>query len=147
MTFARRMGRAWLVAVVALAMPHWAQGQATQTAADIVPADCDFFSTSLMLREQWNGVANSNAFKKIWNLPFVQMGWAQAQSQPQFEMAMQFLQTPEVVEVLDVLKDGFSKEMFTYGEKGWPVLFDVFADYQQQNLMATITGAMSGKQP
>lgn len=147
MSCLKRARRALTAALVAFCLPMAANAQATKTAADIVPADCDFFSTSLMLKEQYEGIANSNAIKKIMNLPYVQMGMAQAKSQPQYAMAMQVMEDPEVKEVLALLKDCFSTESFSYGEKGWPALYQVFTDYQQANMMSAITGAMSGKQP
>lgn len=119
----------------------------TGTAADIVPADCAFFSTSTQLRRQYDAIVKSKAFGRIKNLEYLQMGWQQLKALPQYQHVMDVLETPLAKEALAVLQDGFSQEFFVYGGRGWAELFGVLFEFQQQNLIGTIRAAVTKQQP
>lgn len=126
-----RMRRFWAVAFLALgaglgmARPVYA-GDATNTAADIVPADCGLFSTSLHLREQFDTVAKSNAVKRILDLNLVKMAWQQATSSGEYRQFLEALRMPEVQEAIPLVVDALSDEMF------------VFTDNELANLLSIV---------
>ncbi|HEY2761528.1 MAG TPA: hypothetical protein VGI75_12315, partial [Pirellulales bacterium] len=89
---------------------------------DWVPADAVFYSTSLRLREQYDIVAQSNAFKKLAEMPAVQMGLGFAQMTwyapgGPGEQVREFFGDPENKELLDLIVDGVSSEIMVYGDR------------------------------
>lgn len=90
------------------------------TAADIVPSDCSFFSTNLLLKEQLDKVRGSAALKRILDLPLVQLQLATIGAFPQVQQARQLFQTsPLARDSLEVAKDALSDEVFVCGDKSW----------------------------
>ncbi len=90
----------------------------TGTAADFVPADCAFFTTSLRTGEQYRLIAESNAVKALLGLPFVQAQLAQFRASPQYQQFVSFLETdPRGQAGLAVAKDALSQEIFAFGGK------------------------------
>lgn len=88
---------------------------------DWAPADAVFYSASLRLREQVEIVGHSKAWAKLTSLPSVQLAWQFAQlglHQPggPGDQLHQFLAQPENRELLDVVVDALSNEMFCYGD-------------------------------
>jgi hypothetical protein len=119
--FARRY-----LSVFALAALVWLPSQVSAApkygnSLDWVPADAVFYSASLRLREQVEIVAHSNAWAKLTSLPAVQMGWQFAMfglhrpGGPGDQMH-QFFAEPENHELLHLVLDGFSNEVFCYGD-------------------------------
>ena len=119
----------------------------TNTAADVVPADCAFFSTSARLQEQFDAVAKSRAVKRILELPTVQMGLAQLQQMPQYQQAMEFLETPLPKEILAAATDALSQEVFLYGGNEWTALFELFVELNRENQAAVIQALITQKEP
>ena len=73
----KRPGRWKIVVLLTLALgPVRASNAAPKygNSLDWVPADAVFYSASLRLREQYDIVVQSNAFKKLAEMPAVQMG-------------------------------------------------------------------------
>ena len=86
-----------------------------------IPENAAIYSTSLRLREQFEAVANSKAWAKLRELPAVKMAWqmyetqaAQPESGPAKVQAA--LQDPQVQDLLALLADMFSDEVFVYGD-------------------------------
>jgi hypothetical protein len=95
------------------------------TSLKFVPADVDFFVAGLRHREQFDKLVNSQAFSKLANMPMLQMGLFLANAQwenpqnPQVAMLKAALQQPENQQLIELLKDAVSHEVFVYGERGF----------------------------
>ena len=135
------------LAIAALIAPTVTSAASTQTAADIVPDDCVFFSTSLKLDKQFEIVAQSRAVKRILGLPTVQLGLSQLRAQPQFQQFQQALRSPFGQRVVDTLKDSLSHEVFVYGGRQWLDVLGVLVEFQQQNMIATLGAVVTGREP
>lgn len=85
-----------------------------------IPEDAAFYSAMLRNREQWDLVLNSRAWAKLKSLPAVQALWSKAKEQLEQEdgqvgQARKLLEQPENRQLVDLLKDMVSEEVFTYG--------------------------------
>jgi hypothetical protein len=137
--------RSLLIVAWISALPAWSAS--TPTAADIVPADCAFFSTSLHLKRQLDAVVQSRAARRLRELSFVKTQWERLKRTPEFQQIADVLETPLAKDALDVAKDAMSQEIFIYGGKGWSELLGLLLEFQQQNIMATINAAVTREQP
>ena len=137
------------VCTAATLAPHVASAQAPRsgTAADIVPADVTFFSTSVGLDRVYDAVANSNAFRQVMALPQVQQGLAELKRQPQWQQFEGFANSEQGQMILDVAKDAVSHEVFLYGGEGITDLLGSMQQFQQTNMMQSIMAATTGQQP
>lgn len=93
------------------------------TSLRFIPADAAFYSTALRNREQWQTILRSNAFARLKALPLVQQGWAQVKAQFSEEGKLaqlyKFYQQPENQELVALLGDMVSDEVFVYGSENW----------------------------
>jgi hypothetical protein len=95
------------------------------TALKFVPADAEFFVAGLRQREQYDIFVNSKAFAKLSSMPMVQWGMFMAKAQwenpqnPQIAGIKQAMQQPENQQLVELLKDAVSSEVFMYGEPGF----------------------------
>lgn len=97
------------------------------TAASIVPADCSFFSSNLLLKDQFVKVRDSEAMKRLLSLPIVQVQLLQLRSLPQFQQAKDLLETsPPARDAIEVAKDAISNEVFVCGDASWVKVLDSF---------------------
>ena len=124
-----RVLRRWLVLAVVLAVlplgaPLVAQAAdplKDNTSLTIVPDNVAFYVTGLRLREVFDKIAASKAMAKLKQVPIIQFGWSMALAQwqnpqnPQIAGVKQMLQTPENQQLLAMLKDAVSQEVFLYG--------------------------------
>src|SRR5262249_31607609 len=122
---ALRAGAALLAAVVCLG---GVLGQPTRaadldnTSLKLVPGNVAFYSTMLRNKEQIEIIAKSNAWNKLWNLPIVQMGWKQLENEYKsgnLAEVRKFFEQAENKEMLDVLGDAVSNEIFVSGSENW----------------------------
>lgn len=87
----------------------------------LIPADAAFFGASLRNGEQIKIVAESTAWKKLMNMPSVQMGLGMLKDQldnednEQAAQAKAMLENPQVKDLLGLLADMFSDDVFCYG--------------------------------
>ena len=91
------------------------------TSLRFVPASAAFYTSSLRLGEQYNLFVNSRAFERLQTLPFVQLGVAafnQQYSSPDFAEVRKFLKKKENKELVALLSDAASHEIFAYGDVG-----------------------------
>src|SRR5262249_45765414 len=102
------------------------------------PADAEIYSVMLRNAEQWKMLTSSNAWAKLTDLEGVQMAWQQVQKQlndPKNPI-VQFFKAKENQELLELLGDMVSNEVFFYSPAG-------FSDFLQ--LMSEIQGARIGE--
>jgi len=123
------------------------------TSLKIVPADASFYSSCLRNREQYEAFVNSNAFAKLMAIPTVQMGVAYLKESwenppdPELAAFKEFLEQPENQELLELLGEMVSDEVFFYGDSSWG---EVLAFMQQMNAVqqtATLRALETGEDP
>ena len=148
----KRIGKFWLFAVVAAAIlsistaPAPAESPAPaddskgsieklDTAINMIPEDAAFYSSILRGREMIETVAASNAWKKLTEIPLIQMGRQFYQMQSSSEESVpgkidKALKDPQVQELLAMLGDMFSTEAFIYADAS---VVDTIQLFQQLN--------------
>lgn len=109
-----------LTAGLLAAAPLRAADAKADSSLKLVPADAAFYSTSLHNREQLKAVLKSKAWARLRDLPVVQMALKKAHgdlAKPggPLEQFNAFRQQPENQQLLDLLGDMFSHEIFVYG--------------------------------
>lgn len=114
-----------LVALVGLlAMWPGSQVQASEleeSSLGLIPADAAFYVGSYRNGEQIKIIAESNAWKKLMNMPSVQMGLGmledklETEDNEQVAQAKAVLENPQVKDLLGLLADMFSDDVFCYG--------------------------------
>jgi hypothetical protein len=135
----------------------WAIGTSDANAADLpvgslslATADAAFYSATLRSKEQYDLVMQSNAWRKLKNMPAVQMGMMFMQfqlSDPQSPLAQakEMLDAPENQELLAVLADMANEEMFLYGSASYLDLIDLLQTINTNNQFAPIIAAIQGE--
>jgi len=123
------------------------RAEPTGTAADIVPADCAYFSTSIRLKEQFDAVAQSRAVRRVLELPLVQGQIAEMQGRPEYQQFLQFLEIPLAKDASEAGLDAISREVFLYSGAGWDELLKIVQDFQYQNFMQGMSSAFTKQEP
>jgi hypothetical protein len=123
--------RAVVIAMLVLAAPVRAELPAA--AFKQLPADTAFYSSMLRNREQIDIILKSKAWAKLMNMPIAKFAKEQIDKQlanpdPQFAMFVNMLKLPENQELLQVLADAYSDEIFVYGSSGWVDFIDLFME-------------------
>ena len=153
---AKRIGKFWLLAVVAATLltvsttsaaddPKAPKGsiEKLDTAINLIPEDAAFYSSILRGREMIETVAASNAWKKLLEIPLVQMGRQFYQMQSSSEESVpgkidKALKDPQVQELLAMLGDMFSTEAFIYGDASVVDTIELFQQLNNGNRMAPL---------
>ena len=114
----------------------------------MVPQDAAFVSSSLRVREQYDAIVNSNAFKSIMQLPAVRRALDSLDEQRMtpgspFSTFDTFMQLPENEDAVELLADMAATDTFVYGEPScvsfWRLVRKL-ADAQQQAGVGEATG-------
>jgi hypothetical protein len=149
--------RFWIIAAAAITLPLStlqtpadAQALKQNTALQIVPEDAAFFVAGLRYGEIFEKVMNSNAMAKLREIPAVQLGWALAAAQwenpeiPQIGMVRQMLQTPDNQQLLALLRDAVSHEVFVYGDSGVGDLLELINELNAASNAAQMEALAAG---
>ncbi len=113
------------VAAIAFVVPVRAAGvEGPPAAFRLLPADAAFYTSMLRNREQVELVAKSKAWAKLMNLPAAKMARKMVEAQlehpdPEFAMAVNLLKQAENQELIELLGEAVSDEVFIYGSSGW----------------------------
>src|SRR5262245_17073686 len=113
--------RCLLLAGLVLALPLAAATPArAENATAKVPADASFFASMLRNREQIDALMKSKGYKRLMDLGLVKMGLKKLQEELGKEgnplgQALKFFEAKENKELLDVLIEAGSEEIFLYG--------------------------------
>ena len=114
----------------------------------MVPQDAAFVSSSLRIREQYDAIVNSNAFKSIMQLPAVRRALDSLDEQRMtpgspFSTFDTFMQLPENEDAVELLADMAATDTFVYGEPScvsfWRLLRKL-GEAQQQAGVGEATG-------
>jgi hypothetical protein len=136
-----RLAVATLLSGLMLGHPAAAEQNKAAGSLQFIPADAAFYSAMLRNREQIEAIANSKAWAKFKSLPAVQMALQMATAQLQNPQANQFLQMPENQQLISLLGDMVSNEMFIYGGENMVS----FVDLVTQVIGATRYGSLIGQ--
>jgi hypothetical protein len=112
------------------------------TSLKFVPAEVAFYSASFRMKEQYDAFVQSKAFAKLKALPSVQMGMMLIEQQllanPEFGK-------PENQELLKLLGEMFSQEVFVVGDNRFAELSEVFIKVSNANQMAQFEAMLEGR--
>ncbi len=115
------------------------------------PEDVAFYVSVLRTQEQYEKVANSKAIAKVMQMPFVQMGMFVARSQwdnpqnPQVAMFKQMLAQPENQQLVAMLTDAISNEIFWYGQSGFADMILMFGEINAASNIAQFEALQQGQ--
>jgi hypothetical protein len=88
-----------------------------------VPADVAFYATMLRNSEQIEAIAQSKAWAKLMNVPvikqYMDLAKTEMANNPQMALVHQMLDQPENKELVQLLKDMGSEEIFLVGGESW----------------------------
>jgi hypothetical protein len=152
--------RAWAAAfIVALAFvaPVRADSAAgPDTATRLLPADTAFYWSMLRNREQLEIITKSKAWAKLVNLPAAKVALQMLDAQlanpdPQTKQVLELLKQSENKELIELLGDAVSDEIFIYGGSSWVdfmrLVSSVSNSIQYGPLLAQIKAENRGKDP
>lgn len=96
-----------------------------------IPADAAFYTSSRLLREQYDRVANSKAIAKLLDLPAVRNAIQQARAEWEKEGSSlaplrAMADTPAGKMYAEFAADVVSNEIFCYGDAQWPKTLEMF---------------------
>jgi hypothetical protein len=151
----RRRPRSYVVITLvgllaALVQPARA-ADATQVAGSLrwIPADAAYYSASLHSREQWNAIQQSRAWTKLKALPLVQTARQKIEAEwkedGQLAPLYQFYQQPENRQLVEMLGDMFSEEIFLYGGPSWVGFLDLAGQLNAAQSYGPVLMLLSGQ--
>ena len=123
------------------------------TSLSFVPENVAFYSVSLRMQEQYQAFVGSKAFAALRQLPVVQMGTGFVSlmwNNPSDERVAQIktaLQQPENKELLAMLLDAVSHEIFVYGGEGYADVVRLVNDVNRAEREAQIQALREGREP
>jgi hypothetical protein len=142
----------WLDARLARA----AEAAKLDTSLKLIPENAAFYSCMLRNREQVEAVANSRAWKRIMDMPVVKMALDQYKQEAGKEGTVPntieaMLKKPDVIKVLDLLRDMGSQEIFCAGDENYistmELMLQVMNAMQYGPMVAQIAGGGLGTNP
>ncbi|MCA9177583.1 MAG: hypothetical protein KDB14_24020 [Planctomycetales bacterium] len=138
-----------LALLVAGAAPAWSQLQvAPAPSLNLAPANCAFYGVNLRSGEQWQKIANSNAVKRLLASSYVQLGLQELKNNLENESELQELrriyELPENQELVKVLAEGASEELFVYGDEKLGGIFQLLNRFSGAMRAAQIEAISNG---
>ncbi len=126
-----------------------AEDSKTDTSLSLVPADVAFYGASLRNKEQLERITKSNAFKVLHSLPIVKEGIAKAMEQMHkeggpLEAYKKFTESPDNKELVSLLTDAASHEIFYYGGKEWNDFMSLYMKAYLGMSFAPLQAVLSG---
>lgn len=107
------------------------------TSLKFAPADAAFYSNMLRNREQFEIFKASNAYQRLQNLPLVTFGLSILQGQwensdrDEVRIAKEIWESDENQELVKVLLDAVSEEIFVYGDSSYIELAKLGQEFQK----------------
>ena len=134
------------LASLTVAGPPLAAAELEATSIRLIPADAAFYGAMLRNREQIEIIAESKAWQRLLDMPVVGQGMATIQGkleeqEPQAQKLRQILENPQVQDLLAMLADLFSQDVFCYGN---PAVADTLKFIQRVSNAANYEGAVLG---
>lgn len=135
-----------LLILCGLSLPSRADDLKKTTALRFVPASAAFYTSSLRLQEQYDIFVNSRAFERLAGLPGFQLGISLLDAQyrkPDYAPIRNFLKKKENKELVALLSDAASNEVFAYGDVGLVELMTFLQDVSNQGRMASAQAGLA----
>ena len=139
-----------LAAGMMIALPAFgADDEDYGNSLDWVPASATVYSSSLRLKEQIDEIAESNAWKKLIEIPSIAMGWQMAQMQinnPEGPAAIfwQLMELPENQQLAKLAGEMFSDEIVFYAGEDFPKFMELLSIVQGSRLAPMIEAMNAG---
>jgi hypothetical protein len=114
--------------LLAGAVPLRAEEPKTGSSLRLIPADAAYYGAMLRNREQLDAVAKSKTWARITELPYYKMGMALLKQQYEgenFAQVRQLLEQEDNRDLLEMLGDAVSTEIFCYGAGNWVDFVDL----------------------
>jgi len=132
--------------------PANAQDVRTDSGLALVPADAAFYTAMLRNKEQIDAVLKSKAYKKFQELQGVKTGLEQLRAELKKEggpyaQFQKLLEDKENQELVEVLKDAASSEIFVYGGAAWNDLITALLKANNTRTLAPAEALLSGNDP
>lgn len=120
------------------------------TALSMIPEDAAAFSTILRGKEQFDLFYNSNAYKALRSLPIVKQAWEMAQKDLAKDdgplgMYKKFVEDKDNKELVDLLLEGVSDEVFVYAGKSWGDAMRLLLAVNNAQSWAPLSAAIGGQ--
>ena len=104
-----------------------------------IPETASFYVSSQRMAAQWNRIAESRAYKRLLEMPLVQMGIGQLKakwnetSDDQYGKFKSFLNAPENKPLIDLACDAVSHEVFLYGDQGFEQVMKMLVRFSEES--------------
>lgn len=116
-----------------------------------IPADAAFYSTILHCRARWEAILQSQAWAKLKSLPAVQTARQKIEAELKEGGSLaeyyQLYQQPENRQLLELLGDMLSEEVFVYGGPSWVDFLDLFGQVNAAQRYGQLLMLLSEEQP
>jgi hypothetical protein len=114
-----------------------------------VPADAAFYVAFLRNREQIEAIAQSKAWAKLMDLPAVKSLGKMVKAEvnkpgSDWEKAKEVWNRPEVREVVELVGEMASDEIFLYGDERWVGLLELYGQLFGSSYRQVLSAAMKG---
>lgn len=136
----------WLSAallLLAVAVPVGAEEPKIDSSLGLIPADAAYYGATLRTREQIEAVGKSKTWARITQLPYYQMGMNLLKQQYEqgeaFAVFRQWIEQEENRDLVEMLRDAVSTEMFCYGAGNWVDFLDLFQQINRGQQFAPLT--------
>jgi hypothetical protein len=115
--------------LLAVALPVRAEDKKIDSSLGLIPADAAYYSAMLRNGEQLDALLKSKTWARITQLPFYQMGMfllkQQYEQNDSFAPFRQWLAQEENRDLVEMLGDAVSTEIFCYGAGNWVDFVDL----------------------
>jgi len=140
-----------LVAVVGTWGPHASRAPAAELeeavrSLNLAPADAAFYQVMLRNRDRIERFRASKAYAELKALPIVQLGVEKLKEEGgPWEQVQGFFQAPDNKELLELLTDMASDEVFMYGNADFMKLLELMMTLNMANRMAPLLALVEGE--
>jgi hypothetical protein len=114
-----------------------------------IPADAAYYGALLHSRAQWDAIVHSRAWAKLKSLPAVQTAQQKLQTELKeggsLAQFAQLLRQPENQQLIELLGDMFSEEVFFYGGPSWVGFLELAGQLNAAQSYGPLLMMLSGK--
>lgn len=132
-----------LLMAAGLTAPARAEDKKADSSLGMIPADAAYYGAMLRNREQFDAVAKSKAWTRIRKLPYVDMAfaWLDNNYSPTGKLAplQQWAEQQENRDLLALLGDAVSDEIFCYGGGNWVPFVDLYTQLNNAQRFGQVT--------
>lgn len=133
-----------------LPAPTRAGDKKIDSSLDLIPADATFYSAMLRTREQVETIANSKTWTRLTQLPYYQMGMAllkqQYEQSDNFAEFRQWIAQDENRDLVEMLTDAVSTEIFCYGASNFIDFIDLIQEMNSSRIAGRLGQLVEGIQ-